>query len=135
MLENQGKAKNKKEEDEEAKAAQASSSKDAPKITAGTCMDGRYGCGLRAFKEMQEHAEMLQNETKRGFGRCVRSGKLVKASLTFAESFLTAENGIEFHAYKYDEAQGWFKEMPNYRPQRRKYREGSGLEDFFREEW
>lgn len=26
--------------------------------------------------------------------------------------------GIEFHAYKYDEAQGWFKEMPNYRPQK-----------------
>ncbi|KAL6411316.1 putative 6-phosphofructo-2-kinase PB17E12.14c [Ilyonectria robusta] len=26
--------------------------------------------------------------------------------------------GIAFHAYKYDEAQGWFNEMPNYRPQK-----------------
>lgn len=24
--------------------------------------------------------------------------------------------GIEFHAYKYDEAQGWFDEIPNYKP-------------------
>ncbi|KAH7153232.1 6-phosphofructo-2-kinase-domain-containing protein [Dactylonectria macrodidyma] len=26
--------------------------------------------------------------------------------------------GVAFHAYKYDEAMGWFKEMPNYRPQK-----------------
>ena len=26
--------------------------------------------------------------------------------------------GIAFHAYKYDEAQGWFNEMPNYKPQK-----------------
>ncbi|KAK9778842.1 putative 6-phosphofructo-2-kinase domain-containing protein [Seiridium cardinale] len=24
--------------------------------------------------------------------------------------------GIEFHAYKYDEGQGWFEELPNYKP-------------------
>ncbi|RDA88496.1 hypothetical protein CP532_6685 [Ophiocordyceps camponoti-leonardi (nom. inval.)] len=26
--------------------------------------------------------------------------------------------GIAFHAYKYDEAQGWFEELPNYKPQK-----------------
>lgn len=26
--------------------------------------------------------------------------------------------GVEFHAYKYDEAEGWFNEMPNFRPQK-----------------
>ncbi|KAK3683576.1 6-phosphofructo-2-kinase-domain-containing protein [Podospora appendiculata] len=26
--------------------------------------------------------------------------------------------GIEFHAYKYNEEQGWFDELPNYKPQR-----------------
>ncbi|KAH6885897.1 6-phosphofructo-2-kinase-domain-containing protein [Thelonectria olida] len=26
--------------------------------------------------------------------------------------------GVAFHAYKYDEAEGWFNEMPNYRPQK-----------------
>ena len=26
--------------------------------------------------------------------------------------------GIEFHAYKYNEAQGWFDELPNYKPQK-----------------
>ena len=43
--------------------------------------------------------------------------------MTFADSFFTALNGIEFHAYKYDEVQGWFKEMPNYTggEQRREY--------------
>jgi len=26
--------------------------------------------------------------------------------------------GIEFHAYRYNEAQGWFDELPNYKPQK-----------------
>ncbi|KPM40391.1 putative 6-phosphofructo-2-kinase PB17E12.14c [Neonectria ditissima] len=28
--------------------------------------------------------------------------------------------GVAFHAYKYDEEQGWFNEMPNYKPQKQK---------------
>ena len=26
--------------------------------------------------------------------------------------------GIAFHAYRYNEAQGWFDELPNYKPQK-----------------